>query len=234
MTSSKPSKQSFRKIMTRPILYWWQFGLLAVFMAFLWLEIPFRALFFVPEMKLYHVTPQVAYVTIEPQYAQRIYQKTFAAWLSHPGHVIGLESAGTALNFALGTPTYFEKSRVLSSTWQPSPVPQLPPLASAVGIQRDGGTPVHAESIKEGLFVQMSEALRKVNLVVPNVEGSVFQEHSGTCRFLVEIDEQGALQHLLLLSSPSADSRMIERLLLCARAQGAARGTVEVSWVMRK
>ncbi|NCB05909.1 MAG: hypothetical protein EOM69_10380 [Clostridia bacterium] len=234
MTSSKANRRSFRKVMTRPILYWWQFGLLAVFMTFLWLEVPFRAIFFVPETKPYRVTAQAAYVMIEPQYAQRIYQKTFAAWLSHPGHVIGLESAGTALDFALGAPEYIEKSRVLSSTWQPAPVPQLPPLASAVGLQRAGDAPARIASHPEGYLVQMSAALRKVRLTVPHEAGASFQEHSGTCRFFVETDAQGALQHLLLLSAPSADSRIIERLLLRARAQGAARGTVEVSWVMRK
>jgi len=227
------------KAARRPVLFWWQAFVLLAAIVWLWSQLPVTAILYESRpMPLRRHEPRAAFVRLDQEDAARALQRSLSAWKlggAGNGDLSGIELGGVELSDALAAPRYLEQGARYPGEWRPAPVaplsqelPDLRPRPAAV-------QPVETRAVETpfGVRLTLSGALVAAAFACP-VEQDEPPERSGHCRFFVETGEDGAVEHVLLLTAPTLGASVLERALLKGQASGPARGFVDIDWRFSK
>jgi hypothetical protein len=218
----------------RPVLYWWQAFFLLGVVALLWSQLPMTAVLYDARGAAPLPEPRAAYVALDPAYAAQAFKKSLTAWTLGGGgdrSTPGLELGGIDMASALRAPEFLEQGAVFPGVWRPAavrpldqPLPEVrvPSQAEAGGVRRVPETGA-------GVRVSLSPSLEAAGFAFP-LKPDVQPDRGGQCRFYVEVGADGGVEHVLLMSARSAGAAALERALLKGRADGAARGFVDLYW----
>ena len=240
MGVGEPIERRYRaKAARRPILFWWQAFFLLGVVLLLWSQLPLTAVLF--EARVIRPLPEAhaAYVVLEPGYAVQAFKKSLTAWtLSGSGAKIapGLDIGGVDLGCALRPPEYLEQGALYPGVWQPSvvdPLTQRLPVDLRLPAEGKAQGAARLPTLHTGVHIVLAKALEAARYTFP-AENNMPPERSGYCRFYLETGADGAVEHVLLLTVRSLGAAVFERALLRGHATGAARGTVELYWLLPK
>lgn len=239
MDAQEQNRQRYRaKAARRPLLYWWQAFVLLGAMALLWYQLPLTAVLYEARSVPSLPEPRAAYVALDPAYAAQAFKKSVTGWTLGGGgekRAPGLDLGGINLESSLQQPEYLEQGARFPGVWQPSvvrPLPQVLPEVQRPSLP-EPRLPAPPRKPETGVRIALSPALESTKFLFP-AKQEVPQERNGGCRFYVETGDDGAVEHVLLLTARSAGAAVFERALLKGRASKAACGFVELYWAFPK
>lgn len=222
----------------RPLLFWWQAFFLLGVVVLLWSQLPMTAVFYEPRVFPPLPEAHASYVTLEPAYAAQAFRKTVMAWTL--GGVVGkrtsdLEFGLDTLNDALHPPVFLEQGVRYPGAWKPAEIEQAAVRPGEVDVPSaaEGAAVTPLPASPQGLRVVPDAALASVALKVQTA-GVELPEREGHGRFYVETGADGTVEHVLVFSPRSESMAVLARSLARARADGAARGVVEIYWKLPK
>ncbi len=236
MTNRKQEVNRFRaKASRRPLLFWWQaFAILGITI-FLWSGLSVGAVFYNTRKFIPLPEPRAAYVVLEPAEALSMLRKARSDWMLGNGDALSpsftMDLGLNELRERLPQPSFLETGISSAKGWSPAAVEALPQRLSAVpapSVFRETRDPVRHDPPSDAQLLPDS-SLAELSFTADLDAGKITGQE-GYARFYVETGRDGRVEHVLAMPPVATGASVIERALLRGRAQGAARGFVEVYW----
>lgn len=229
----------------KPVFYLWPVGIIISLVAALWAQFPL-------DLKLQSVPsaspvqrslPYVAYITIDAGSVNQLVKRAASEWMLGAGAKEKRRSRGldlTTLEASLEAPPpiYLDKGNVIPSKWMPEHIAQLPVDTPTIPVPERASlsTPQKVLPQRTIFNVRLSSTLLAAQYqshVLKDILKTL-SSPSGQCRFYLESDASGAVEHILRLSPATPDASIFERALMLGKTKTKASGWVDIEWMVKK
>jgi hypothetical protein len=229
----------------KPVFYLWPVAIIISLVAALWAQFPL-------DLKLQaghsassvqRSLPYVAYITIDAGSVNQLVKRAASEWMLGAGAKEKRRSRGldlTTLEASLEAPPpiYLDKGSVIPSKWMPEHIAQLPVDTPPIAVpERASLNNPQKVSPQRNIFnVRLSSTLLKAQFQSQFLKDALktLSSPSGQCRFYLECDEAGDVEHILRLSPATQDASIFERALMLGKTKKKASGWVDIEWMVKK
>jgi len=226
-----------------PLRYLWPVAIVVSLVTALWANFPWtpRSRPLTQPNTLSRLSSSVAYITIDKASVNKLVKQAASEWMLGAGSKT--KKAGldlTALDASLEPPPphYLEKGGILPSEWRAEKTERLPVTAPLITTPEKEEPPRPKSAIAQKSFytARLSQTLQKADfkftLSVDALKTLVAS--SGACRFYLECNNKGEVEHVIRLSLAHPDANLFERVLAMGTAKNAASGCVDIEWMVVK
>lgn len=187
------------------------------------------------------ISSSVAYITIDEGSMNQLVKQAASEWMlgaGSKGKKTGLDLTALDASLEPPPPHYLEKGGVLPSEWRAEKTERLPVSAPLISTpeKEDVTAPKIAVPQKSFYTARLSQTLQKADFkftlstdVLRNMVSS-----SGSCRFYLECNDQGEVEHVIRLSLAHPDAAIFERALALGTSKAAVSGCVDIEWMVVK
>jgi hypothetical protein len=238
--------QSMTKIYKqKPVFYLWPVGIIITLVMALWAQFPL-------DLKLQSAhsgppaqrsLPYVAYITIDPGSVNELVKRAASEWMLGAGAKEKRRSRGldlTTLEASLEAPPpiYLEKGYVIPTEWIPEHIAQLPVDTPPISVPERASlnNPQKVLPQRTIFNVRLSSTLMRAQFQSQFLKDvlKTLSSPSGQCRFYLECDASGDVEHILRLSTATPDASLFERALMLGKTKKKASGWVDIEWMVKK
>ena len=229
----------------KPLRYLWPIAVVVSLVTALWSQFPWKLIIpSVPaESHSQRIAPQVAYITIDEASINQLVKRAASEWMLGSASKTKRRSVGidlTTLDASLEAPPpiYLDKGSVIPTEWRAEAVVQAPVSTPAI-IAPETKTvksPIKSVPKRDTLNARLSSSLIAAKFQF-QFFGDVLKtvsSPSGQCRFYLECNAAGEVEHILRLSPVTPDTSIFERALMLGKANTSAAGCVDIEWMIRK
>jgi hypothetical protein len=226
-----------------PLRYLWPVAIVVSLVSALWANFPWMPKNRRPAqlVSASRLSSSVAYITIDAACVNQLVKQAASEWMLGAGSKTkktGLDLTALEASLEPPPPHFLEKGGVLPSEWRPEKTERLPvaiPLITTPG--KDEPTNKTAVIPQKSFYTaRLSTTLQKADFkftlstdALKNMVSS-----SGSCRFYLECNDQGAVEHVIRLSAAHPDAAFFERVLALGTSKTATSGCVDIEWMVVK
>lgn len=229
----------------KPIFYLWPVGIIILLVLALWAQFPL-------DLKLQsghsaspaqRTLPYVSYITIDAGSVNQLVKRAASEWMLGAGAKEKRRSRGldlTTLEASLEAPPpiYLDKGKVIPSDWMPEHIAQLPVDTPTIPVPERASLNNAQKVIplRTVFNIRLSSPLLKAQFQSQFLNDALktLSSPSGQCRFYLECDEAGDVEHILRLSPVTPDATIFERALMLGKTTKRASGWVDIEWMVKK
>ncbi|MEI6647492.1 MAG: hypothetical protein WCP12_15755 [bacterium] len=227
----------------KPLRYLWPIVIIVCLVAALWAQFPWN-LNNVPPQSAFNAqrtSPAVAYTTIDEASINQLVKRAASEWMlgsraKEKRRSIDLTTLETSLEAP--PPIYLNKGSVIPTEWKAEDVSQ-------VAVNTPSIAAPERNKFQSQIFVipkqDVLNARLSSSLLAAKFEFHFFEDAlktitspSGQCRFYVECNAAGDVEHILRLSSTTRDASIFERALMLGKAKTPVSGWVDIEWMTGK
>lgn len=227
----------------KPLRYLWPIFIIVSLVTALWAQFPW-VLTILPADSAsltQRIYPKVAYVTIDEASINQLVKRAASEWM------IGSGSKGKRRSIDLTTldasldappPIYLDKGSVIPTIWQAEDVTQVPVNIPTIvePENKSRSSPKKVSPQRDAINARFSASLLTAQFQF-QFSGDALKtilSPSGQCRFFLECNVAGDVEHVLRLSPASQDTSIFERALLLGKAKNNVSGWVDIDWMIQK
>lgn len=228
-----------------PLRFLWPTAIVVSLVIGLWSQFPWhlRVSPVQPSARVYRSFPRVAYVAIDDASINQLVKRAASAWMLGSGsgakkRLLGLDLATLEASLKPPAPVYLDNGSIIPSTWRAEKVSSIPlnipliPAPEKVGLSSPSKILPHRDTFK----TRLSSSLRVAAFTFPFSVNTLKPDapSSGQCRFYIECNAAGDVEHVLRLSHTTLDVSVFERALMLGKAKTLASGWIDIEWMIRK
>ena len=231
--------------MPKPLRYLWPIAVVVSLVTALWSQFPWNLIIrSVPaDSRSQRTAPHVAYITIDEASINQLVKRAASEWMLGSAAKTKRRSIGidlTTLDASLDAPPpiYLDKGSITPTEWRAEAVVQAPVSTPSIIAPE---TKIVKSPTKNGLKRDPLNARLSASLIAAKFQfqfsGDVLKTvsaPSGQCRFYLECNAAGEVEHILRLSPVIPDTSIFERALMLGKANTSAAGCVDIEWMIRK
>ena len=183
----------------------------------------------------------VAYINIDKASVNKLVKQAASEWMIGAGSKTkknGLDLTALEASLEPPPPHYLEKGGILPSAWRAEQAERLPVTAPAIVIPEKEERPYPKMTIDQKSFytARLSQTLQKADFkFMLSLDAlKTMASSSGSCRFYLECNNQGVVEHVIRLSAAHPDANLFERVLALGTSKTAASGCVDIEWMVVK
>ena len=227
----------------KPLRYLWPIAIIVCLVVALWTQFPWN-LKIAPLQSgsnTQRTSPKVAYATIEKSSINQLVKRAASEWMLGSGakgkrRSIDLTTLETSLDVPL--PVFLNKGSIIPTEWQAEDVSQIAVNTPSIAApeRKVLKSPIIATLKRDILNARLSSSLRaeKFQFQFFGDTLKTLSSPSGLCRFYVECNSAGDVEHVLRLSSTTRDASVFERALMLGKAKTSVSGWVDIEWMTGK
>lgn len=227
----------------KPLRYLWPIVIIICLVVALWTQFPWD-LKITPPKSVSHAqrpSPKVAYTTIDKASVNQLVKRAASEWMVGSGakgkrRSIDLTTLETNLEAPL--PIYLSKGSIIPTEWKAKDVAQIAVNTPSIAAPERKAlrNPIIAVHKRDILNARLSSSLlaEKFKFQFFGDTLKTISSPSGLCRFYVECNSAGDVEHVLRLSSTTRDSSVFERALMLGKAKTSVSGWVDIEWMLGK
>ena len=234
---------STRRYQQTPLRYMWPIAIVVSLVMVLWANFPWtvRNRPSTQQNTLLRYSSSVAYITIDKSSVNKLVKQAASEWMLGAGSKAkknGLDLTALESSLEPPPPHYLEKGGVLPSEWQAAKTERLPVTAPVITTpeKEDPLHPKVAIAQKSFYTARLSKTLQNADFkfMLAMDALKIMTSSSGTCRFYLECNNKGEVEHVIRLSAAHPDANLFERVLALGTAKTATSGCVDIEWMVVK
>lgn len=228
-----------------PLRYLWPIAIILSFVTALWVQFPWN-LSLEPlqtDTQPLRPSPKVAYITIDEASINQLVKRAASEWMLGSGskekrRSIGLDLTTLEASLEAPPPTFLDKGSIIPTVWKPEEIANLKIETPSISlpeikpIKTSKKTPFQRDAINVRLSSSLLAAKFQFQFSGDALKNTT--SPSGQCRFYLECNEAGEVDHVLRLSPVTTDTSVFERALMLGKAKTSASGWVDIEWTVRK
>jgi hypothetical protein len=229
----------------KPLRYLWPIAVIVSFVTALWAQFPWNLkLYSVPtESHSQRIVPQVAYITIDEASINQLVKRAASEWMLGSAskgkrRSIGLDLTTLDTSLEAPPPIYLDKGSIIPTDWRAEAVAQAPVSTPSIlsPETKELRSPIKNVSKRDTLNARLSTSLiaAKFQFQFFGDALKTVSAQSGQCRFYIECNATGEVEHILRLSTFTQDTSIFERALMLGKAKTSVAGWVDIEWMIRK
>lgn len=236
--------QTMTKIVQqKPLRYLWPIIIIVCLVAALWAQFPWDLMIVPLQSTSYaqRTSPPVAYAKIDAASINQLVKRAASEWMLGSGEKgkrrsIDLTTLETSLEAP--PPVYLNKGSIIPTEWKADDISQVAVNTPSIAAPERNKvkSPIIAVPKRNVLNARLSSALLAAKFQFQFFEDALntISSPSGQCRFYVECNSVGDVEHILRLSSTTRDASVFERALMLGKAKTSVSGWVDIEWMNGK
>lgn len=229
----------------KPLQYLWPIAIVVSLVTALWAQFPWNLkTYSIPaESHSQRLSPQVAYITIDEASINQLVKRAASEWMMGAAskgkrRSIGLDLTTLEASLEAPLPIYLDKGSIIPTDWKAEAVAQAPVSTPSILSPETKiiKSPIKNVPKRDTLNARLSSSLLAAKFQF-QFFGDVLKTvsaPSGQCRFYLECNSAGEVEHILRLSPVTQDTSVFERALMLGKAKTPAAGWVDIEWMIRK
>jgi hypothetical protein len=229
----------------KPLRYLWPIAIIVSLVTALWAQFPWNfKLYSVPtESHSQRLSPQVAYITIDEGSINQLVKRAASEWMLGSAskgkrRSIGLDLTTLEASLEAPPPTFLDKGSIIPTEWRAEAVAQAPVSTPSILSPETKTLNIPLKSVpkRDTLNARLSSSLlaAKFQFQFSGDALKTVSSPSGQCRFYLECNVAGEVEHVLRLSPVMPDTSIFERALMLGKANTSVSGWVDIEWMIRK
>ena len=227
----------------QPLRYLWPLFIIVSLVTALWTQFPWD-LNILPADSVsltQRTSSKAAYITIEEASINQLVKRAASEWMMGAGSKGKRRSIDlTTLEASLDAPPpiYLDKGCIIPTEWQAENVAQVPVNMPTISAPENKSlvSPKKTVPLRDAINARFSSSLMAAKFQFQFL-GEVLKtiaSPSGQCRFYVECNSAGDVEHILRLSPATQETSIFERALMLGKTKTAASGWVDIDWMVSK
>ena len=208
----------------KPLRYLWPIAVIVSLVTALWAQFPWNfKIYSVPaESHSQRISPHVAYITIDEASINQLVKRAASEWMLGSAskgkrRSIGLDLTTLEASLEAPPPVYLDKGSIIPTDWMAEAVAQVPVSTPSI---LSPETKIIKRIIKNVPKRDTLNARLSSSLIAAKFQFQFFGDAlktvsapSGQCRFYLECNAAGEVEHILRLSPVTQDTSIFERAL---------------------
>jgi hypothetical protein len=227
----------------QPLRYLWPLFIVVSLVTALWTQFPWDLKILPPDSTALtqRASPKVAYISLDEASINQLVKRAASEWMMGAGSKGKRRSIDlTTLEASLDAPPpiYLDKGCIIPTEWQADNVAQVPVNIPTIGVPENQSliSPKKTFPKRDAINARFSSSLMTAKFQFQFLGDALktITSPSGQCRFYLECNAAGDVEHILRLSPATQDTSIFERALMLGKAKTPASGWVDIDWIIRK